>query len=149
MKTFREAFDGMRAALERVSAQFVNRDGMTGGNAVDIAKSVLAEVAAANIDNPELPTRPKDVLPCSECGGKKGHVPGCEAGAAQARDYMAERVAALSGRTLRSFTVEDRDTVKLVFEDGIVLYIGHRQIDFSSRGMVLNVRTSIEESRRD
>jgi hypothetical protein len=140
MKTFREAFDRMHDVLKRVADQFVNVDGMTGGNAVDLAKNVLAEVTAADLDNPKLPTRPLDVLPCPECGGKKGHVPGCGAGFEQSLDYENKRVDALSGRTLKSISIRSRDSMRMVFEGNVVLLIDHRQINFSSRGLVLTVK---------
>ncbi len=50
MKTEREAFLRMHEVLTRISQQFINKDGMTGGRSVLMAAAVLAEVKEAKLD---------------------------------------------------------------------------------------------------
>lgn len=94
----------------------------------------------------DLPTRPHEVLPCPECGGKRGHVPGCKTAAVLDQDWGRLRVEALRGRVVDSVDYVDRDHVRINFADGVRLDIIHLQLDFSTRGLKLSV-TSDEERR--
>lgn len=58
--TVQEAYILMARTLSRISEQFVNKDGMTGGRCVELAQEVMAEIKAASLSAEDLPKLESD-----------------------------------------------------------------------------------------